>query len=417
MAQTSFTFADITGQPPYNIGLELGIFIFITPDGRWHVRWNGNEKGQWPITFHYLWGGDITAAKIKNISSYKFDPGQPDNFSTRRQIGNDILNFNGVVFSDEDGLDFDIEADEIHFTLTGTILERGNIFLNTGLIFLGPNKINPTDTSFVITRNAPPPPVLAPTLFWADSGPADIQYALLGNTPAQLVSMPYSPCGLTLDPVGSKIYWGDAGKSINAANLDGTNVTTLVSGLSFSPYGLGLDLTNNLTYCANFRDGSICCIHLAGGQVDVLATGLIGPVDVALDLANGKIYWVEYNSGKLGCVGLDGTGLTYPLMGLTSPQGIALDAANGVLYIADKISIQRANIDGSNLTLLAALPNALGNMTSRRVALDSTASMLYFTDNATLVIQRIATSAVNGSPETVLSGLASPTLLAPPFYS
>jgi hypothetical protein len=419
MAQESFTFAEIEGQPSYRIGLDLGIFIFTTPDGRWHVRWNGNEKGQRPIRFFYLWGGDITATHIINVSSYKFDQGQPDNFSMSHQSDSDTLNFNGVVFSDEDGLDFDIDADEVHFALTGQIKDQNNAFLHPGLIFMGPNKLNPTANSFVVTRNAPPPPSATPTLFWTDSGPADIQNATLTDSPAaaSLISMPYTAYGFALDPVGRKMYWSDSGKTISVANLDGTDTSVLVSGLGFVPYGLALDMNHNLAYCADQHGGVIYSVDLSSGQATAVVSGLSGPVDLALDLAASKIYWVEYNGSSVGCAGLDGSGLAHPLTGLTFPQGITLDTANGLLYGADKTSIWRANLDGSNIAMVASLPDALGNMLSRRVVLDTTASMLYWTDRGTFVIQKIDATATNGSPQTVLSSLPSPALLAPPLYS
>lgn len=417
MAQESFTFADITGTPQYSIGLELGIFIFITEDGRWHVRWNGNEKGVWPITFFYLWGGDISAPTIKNISPYKFDPGQPDNFSTRRQLGSDVLNFNGVVFSDEDGLDFDVEGDQVHFTLTGTIKDHTNVFLTTSLIFMGPNKINPTATDFVVNRNAPPP-VQTPTLLWTDSGPSDIQSAVLSATPvpATLLTTQYTAYGFAVDQAGQKIYWSDTGKSIYTANLDGTNVSTLIAGMSFVAYGLALDLAQNLAYCADQRGGVLYRVNLGSGQADALVTGLSGPVDVALDLAGGKVYWAEYNGGSIGCANTDGSGVSHPLTDLNFPQGIALDAINGIIYWADKTSIQRANIDGSHMILMANLTGTPTNMLSRRVALDPTASTLYWTDRGGFMIQRIGLNASAGTPETVLGDLSSPALLAPPLY-
>ncbi len=422
MSQTSFTFADLQGepQPPINIGLELGIFIYITQDGRWHVRWNGNEKGQRPIRFFYLWGGDISAARIENITTFRFDPGQPDNYSLRREVGQDVLNFNGVVFSDVDGLDFDVVGgDQVSFTLTGKIKNR-EAFLQPQLIFLGPNKTNPIANNFVVTRSSPPPPAAAPALFWTDSGPADIQTAALTDTPAPvaLVSMEYTSYGLALDPAGQKIYWSDSGASLSAANLDGTNVSPLLTGMSFVAYGLGLDLANNLVYSAEPRAGKIWRVHLDTGQADELVAGLISPVDVALDLVHGKIYWVEYGDmGSLGCANLDGSGVTHPVSGLAYPQGVALDINNGTLYWAEKTAIRRANIDGSNSALIVSLPGALGNMLSRRVVLDTTAAKVYWTDRATMVIQWANMSDVDGVPETVLDNLTSPALLVPPFYS
>ncbi len=273
---------------------------------------------------------------------------------------------------------------------------------------------------YAIQAPSVPPPTQSWSLFWADSGPADIQTALLSGTPSPtvLISMTYTSYGLAIDPSSLKIYWSSSDGSINIANTDGTHTAALVSGLSFTGYGLGLDLANNLAYCAEPLAGKIWQIDLGNGQTNELISGLSTPVDVALDLANGKIYWVEYNGGDIGCANLDGTGgVTYPVSGLTLPQGIALDADNGVLYWAEKTAIKRANTDGSNVTQIVSLPNALGNSLSRRVALDPAAGKVYWTDRDAMVIQRANMGDVNATPETVLDNLASPTLIVSPVVT
>lgn len=415
MSQTSFTFDDALGTPQYPPGLQLGIFIFTTQDGRWHVRWNGNEKGQRPIRYYYLWSGDIRAARIKNITTFRFEPNQPDTYTytAGQQAQDDVLSFSGVVYWDEDGLDFDIEGDEIHFSLAGTIKDQPQVFLHPGLVFVGPNQHNPSATDFVITRSAPPP-TPAPGLYWSNTGPANLQSALLTDVPqpATLLEMTYTAYGLALDSAAGKLYWGDSNKTINTANLDGSGLTTLVSGLAFLPYGLALDLAHNLAYCADSHGGNIYAVDLGSGQATLLISKLASPVDVALDLAASKLYWVEYNGNSLGCANLDGTDSASLLTGLNYPQALAVDPVNGLVYVADKNSIQRMNMDGSDSALVASLPDALGNMLSRRLALDVPAGQLYYTDRAAFVIQRIAANASNGVPETVLSSLSSPALLA-----
>jgi hypothetical protein len=53
----------------------------------------------------------------------------------------------------------------------------------------------------------------------------------------------YSASGIALDIAGRKIYWADPeGQAIRRANLDGSDVETLVTGLS-QPAGIALDLT------------------------------------------------------------------------------------------------------------------------------------------------------------------------------
>src|SRR5262249_18722740 len=52
-----------------------------------------------------------------------------------------------------------------------------------------------------------------------------------------------NPDGIALDPTGGKMYWTDFGtRKIQRANLDGTRVEDLVTGLSI-PVGIALELS------------------------------------------------------------------------------------------------------------------------------------------------------------------------------
>lgn len=85
-----------------------------------------------------------------------------------------------------------------------------------------------------------------------------------------------------------KIYWTDVGNDkIQRANLDGSAVQDLVTGLNF-PFG------------------------------------------IALNVAAGKMYWTDFSNGKIQRANLDGSSLQDIVTGLTSPRGIALDVPSAV---------------------------------------------------------------------------------------
>ncbi|MFC1980541.1 hypothetical protein ACFLVS_06885 [Chloroflexota bacterium] len=100
----------------------------------------------------------------------------------------------------------------------------------------------------MVTALLPYTPVVAaaqsPKVYWTDAGTDKIQRANLDGTSVEdLVTGLGNPHGIALDVAGSKMYWTDAGTNkIQRANLDGTVVEELVTtGLDYT-YGIALDL-------------------------------------------------------------------------------------------------------------------------------------------------------------------------------
>src|SRR5207244_2632241 len=116
------------------------------------------------------------------------------------------------------------------------------------------------------------------------------------------------PFGPTLDLAGGQIYWADnVAGAIIRANLDGSGQTTLVSGLPPADSTPGvrppaLDLARGHMYWTdgtNFGPGFLRRANLDGSEQTILVTGLSGGVEVALDLARGQMYWGEGVSGRI----------------------------------------------------------------------------------------------------------------------
>src|SRR5438132_11839491 len=132
--------------------------------------------------------------------------------------------------------------------------------------------------------------------------------------------------GLSLGAVGQArsdfIYWSDISSGdIWRANLDGSGMTNLVSGLA-NPLGPALDLAGGQMYWGDNGAGDIRRANLDGTEQTILIRGLPGPGVPALDLANGQIYWSDHDGGDIRRANLDGTGQTILIKNLNGPKGV-----------------------------------------------------------------------------------------------
>lgn len=84
----------------------------------------------------------------------------------------------------------------------------------------------------------------------------------------------------------SQIYWTSAGR-IQRANLDGSNIEDLVTGLDWA-HNLALDVGEGKMYWTeyrSYRSGEIRRANLDGSDIEDLVTGLHFPQGLALDLS------------------------------------------------------------------------------------------------------------------------------------
>ena len=229
--------------------------------------------------------------------------------------------------------------------------------------------------------------VAAGKMYWTNFGTASIQRANLdGSQVETLVSTGLEgPVGIALDVAAGKMYWTDRGADrIQRANLDGSQVETLVDGLGLLD-GIALDVVAGKMYWTNFGTASIQRANLDGSQVETLVDGLEGPIGIALDVAAGKMYWTNFGTASIQRANLGGSQVETLVDGLEFPVGIALDVAAGKMYWTDidTDSIQRANLGGSQVeTLVDRLEGPVG------IALDVAAGKMYWTDIDTDSIQR-----------------------------
>jgi sugar lactone lactonase YvrE len=226
-------------------------------------------------------------------------------------------------------------------------------------------------------------------MYWTDqNNPQKIQRANLDGTGVEdLVTGLGIPIGIALDVAAGKMYWSDSGPDkIQRANLDGTGVEDLITTGISDAQGIALDIAAGKMYWADAITQKIQRANLDGtGVEDLITAGLSLPSGIALDLAAGKMYWTDFGTFKIQRANLDGSSIEDLVTGLSIPEGIALDIAAGKMYWADfgTAKIQRANLDG---TVVEDLVTGLSNPSA--LALNLAAGKLYWSDRGASKIQR-----------------------------
>ena len=133
-----------------------------------------------------------------------------------------------------------------------------------------------------------------------------------------------------------KIYLADRGSDdIKRANLDGTSIETLLSGLG-NPIKIDVDINRGKMYWLEDTGDVIKRANLDGTSVETVATSVGasatfgGYGGFALDTSGGKIYWVTFGSNTIKRANLDGSSAeTLISSGLNGTTDISLDVAGG----------------------------------------------------------------------------------------
>ena len=168
-----------------------------------------------------------------------------------------------------------------------------------------------------------------------------------------------SVASVNLDIALSHIYWTDSSRgTIHRANLDGSNVETLITGAD-APNSLALDVDGGHIYWTDWERGTIRRANLDGSNAETLPIDVDTPTphhprDLVLDVDGGHIYWTDRDKstflGTIHRANLDGSNAE-TLTKIGYPHHIALDVARGHIYWTD-LGIHRANLDGSNIETL-----------------------------------------------------------------
>jgi len=205
----------------------------------------------------------------------------------------------------------------------------------------------------------------------------------------------FTPKQLQLDKKNGKLYWSDReGMRVMRANLDGTNVETLVDTSQGDPrpgpdptkwcVGIAVDVDRGKFYWTQkggddagqgriFRTN----IQIPNGQtpstrrdIELLYDNLPEPIDLDLDPPNRMMYWTDRGDPPRGNTvnrapmdAAPGTRKAPEIVfsHLMEGIGLALDLKGGRMFITDLTgTVYSANLDGSNKKTLVF---AEGNLT------------------------------------------------------
>jgi len=206
-------------------------------------------------------------------------------------------------------------------------------------------------------------------LYWIDASTYDVYRSNLDGSGAIVLVARDSggPYGLAIDLVGRKLYWPEYGAGILRANLDGSNVETFVATPN-SLKSLAVDSLNGKLYYTDVTADAIVRVNLDGTSQQVLFSNpdIYFNGGLTLDVEAGKMYWTSPWQGVIQRANLDGSDVE-TLVDLKATNGsgagsqaysfgITLDPAAGKMYWTDFVTkgIYRANLDGSNVAILAS---------------------------------------------------------------
>ncbi len=164
-----------------------------------------------------------------------------------------------------------------------------------------------------------------------------------------------APYGLDVDPAAGKVYWTESGvpKAIRRANLNGSGVEDLVTTDLSNPFDLHLDLAGGKMYWADLVLDWIQRANLDGTGVETVVSGLGTPYDFDLDLVDGKVYWTDHTQKLIARANLDGSQRdTLVVTPASCLYGLAVDHDGGWVYFTHCNEIYRVNLAATTLELI-----------------------------------------------------------------
>ena len=264
-------------------------------------------------------------------------------------------------------------------------------------------------------------------IYWTEQVKADIGVVkranLDGRYPKKLISVEdVFLKGIAVDGVGEKLYYGDSRGRIRRANLNGSQIQNVVTGLGTPTHlalnvlvpeapkksvkirvpaaqrppmywvsprsgklqrlvgtevetiapsvrngtSVAVDTTNGKIYFirkTSDETGEIHRVNLDGSNLEMLASPRVGiPLDLAIDTVGRKLYWTD-SHGRIRRANLNGKSIKNLIQNLNSPEAIALDVGGGKIYYAEPDSLWRANLNGRNREELVTDLATLGRIT------------------------------------------------------
>jgi len=212
-------------------------------------------------------------------------------------------------------------------------------------------------------------------LFFLDARGRVVSAAVDGSDVRVLVSgRTGTPDGIVVDTTNRHIYWTIMGRPnmddglIERADLDGGHLTTVVpAGGTFTPKQLKLDAAHRKLYWSDREGTRVMRANLDGSNVETLVETAHDTaarldarnwcVGIAVDVAGGKVYWTQKGGNNAGVGTIRRAGLELPagetaanrrdvetlFDGLPEPIDLDLDLSRRMMYWTDRGDAPRGN--------------------------------------------------------------------------
>jgi hypothetical protein len=263
----------------------------------------------------------------------------------------------------------------------------------------------------------------APQIYWSGDGTKILRADLDGTNMTTVVSDTQNNMGdFVIDRRTSKIYW-DTGFRIYRSNLDGTAITGIFDFPSFAFEGdITIDPVTNALFFVDGRNNAIYRSNLdgTGATTIVPAHGTPsnggGVMELSLDSSAGKLYWNDKDSIRR--INLDGSQDELLFSGASGIDDFEIDPQQGKIYWAATSgaqnggAIRRANLNGTQQQTL------VGNLWwADGIALDLAHGKMYYTDGwysgPTNYNGTIRVANLDGTSQQTLINLGSSVLSRP----
>ncbi len=214
-----------------------------------------------------------------------------------------------------------------------------------------------------------------------------------------------------------KIYWNGGGPEpghawMKRANIDGTNVESVLDQYNGGFQGIAFDRTTGVLYGADLRPSVFRALSDGSSREDLNSSYA---TDIEVDAVNGRVFWTSATQSSfvrgIYSSNLDGTDVrtlvTIPYLDIC--MGLALDVLAGkVYYTYDRYSnhhgeIRVMNTDGTGNALLVDLGYVVGPLD---IEIDASAGKLYWRESGSAQVnERLRRANTNGtSVENLLVG-------------
>jgi hypothetical protein len=215
-------------------------------------------------------------------------------------------------------------------------------------------------------------------LFFSDEDTDSIRRSRLdGSDVVTIVSGLDRPRGVFVDETFAKVYWADATGPMarfQRANFDGSSVETVasVSAATTTLNTFAVDIAGGVLYYSNSTAGRIERISLDGSNQTTLVSGLVAPVGITFDATAGKLYWADQTAVRRA--NLDGSSIEVVVA--TGGRDVEIDTSRGVLVVATLDNrVLQTNLDGSAPVTLATTGGEISQL-----GLDRARGRAYWTD-------------------------------------